>query len=101
MNTQPLAGSQLSVVQGFLSTQLMAVPTHCPFAQTSPVVQRLPSLQGSVFGVKTQPSAGAQLSVVHGFLSSHTIDAPAHFPPVHTSAVVQALPSSHLLEFGV
>ena len=82
LKKQPLALSQPSVVQGFRSSQtggafgmhrpvaasqtsapLHALPSsHCVgtpaqmlFAQTSPVVQRLLSLHGAVFGKCTQP----------------------------------------------
>jgi hypothetical protein len=36
---------QLSVVQAFPSSQLIAVPTQTPLAQASPVVQALLSVQ--------------------------------------------------------
>src|SRR5262249_40518477 len=42
---QPVAGSQLSVVQALPSSQLTALPTHWSARQTSPVVQALWSLQ--------------------------------------------------------
>ena len=39
--TQPVAGLHESSVQTLLSSQLRRVPTHCPPAQVSPVVQAL------------------------------------------------------------
>jgi hypothetical protein len=48
-NLQPLAGSQLSVVQGLLSLQLTAEgPAQVPPAQASPLVHALLSLQLTV-----------------------------------------------------
>src|SRR5207249_3060368 len=62
--TQPVGGSHESSVQTFASLQLSGgPPTHAPLAQTSAVVQALPSLHGAVFGVWTQPVAGLQESV--------------------------------------
>src|SRR5205823_1095588 len=50
--TQPVTGSHVSVVHTLPSTQLGGgPPTQTPPAQVSAVVQALPSLQGSVFGV--------------------------------------------------
>ena len=47
--TQPVAGSQVSVVQRFPSSQLGGgPPTHVPFAHVSAVVQTLPSVHGAV-----------------------------------------------------
>ena len=66
---QPVAGAQLSVVQGFASSQLI--------------------------GVWVQPLAGAQPSVVHTFASSQLMALPpTHWPARQASAVVQALASS-------
>jgi hypothetical protein len=42
---QPILGSQLSLVQGLLSSQLTILPPHLPPLQVSPVVHMLPSLQ--------------------------------------------------------
>lgn len=50
VNTQPFAGTQLSVVQEFWSSHAMATPVHVPALQTSPLVQALPSSHDSVFG---------------------------------------------------
>ena len=102
---QPLAASQLSVVQGLLSLQFtlgsMAVPTQVPVVQTSPLVQALPSLQSRLVGVWTQPLAGVQESVVQALPSSQ-----ARLPPLQTLAAqtsfwLQALPSSQLAVLAV
>ena len=66
---QPLAGAQLSAVQGFPSSQLI--------------------------GLWVQPLAGAQPSVVQMFASSQLIALPTHWPARQASAVVQALASLH------
>lgn len=93
---QPACGSQTSVVQGLLSSQLTAVvPVHRPTAQVSPEVHASPSSQAVVLSVAVQPTAGSQASVVHGLLSSHTTwVTPPHKPRAQVSPVVQALPSS-------
>jgi hypothetical protein len=95
----PSAASQLSVVQGFLSSHAsFAVPAaHSPAAQTSPTVHALLSLHAAVLAVWVQPSLTSQASLVQTLPSSQlgAMD-PAHLPVAsHTSAVVQALPSSH------
>ena len=121
--TQPLAGSQLSVVHGLLSSQFggaefvhpvagrhagglqalpgqtTAVPVHTPFVHWSPVVHALPSSQaGPVSGALTHPVAGLQLSAVHGLLSSQVGGVPATHPVVglQVSMPLQALPSLQL-----
>jgi len=66
---QPLAGAQLSAVQGFPSSQLI--------------------------GLWVQPLAGAQPSVVQMFASSQLIALPTHWPARQAYAVVQALASLH------
>jgi hypothetical protein len=43
LNTQPVAGSQPSVVHRFASSQTTAAPTHAPPEQLSPEVQAFPS----------------------------------------------------------
>src|SRR5207237_1169330 len=61
--TQPVAGSHVSVVHTLPSTQLGGgPPTQTPPAQVSGMVQALPSLQGSVFGVP--PTHAAEPSQV-------------------------------------
>ena len=69
--TQPLALSQLSSVQGLLSSQANAVPRHLPFAQASFSVHASPSLHGDSIGVALQPFLPSQASLVHGSPSSH------------------------------
>ena len=77
--TQPLAGSQLSVVQALLSLQRLTAPgSHLPLAQASLVLQLLPSSQAAVLAVAAQvPVLASQLSSVHGLLSVQTLAAPA------------------------
>ena len=49
VNTQPLAGSQESVVQPLPSLQVLAVPgAQLPALQASPLLQTLPSSQGAL-----------------------------------------------------
>ena len=125
---QPLAESQLSVVQSSPSSQLMAVPIpHVLLAQRPLPVQALPSshtallalcpqpvaphvssVQGflssqlAALAVWTQPLPGSQLSYVHATPSSQvTALPPAHVPVAQVSPLVQALPSSHVPVFGV
>jgi hypothetical protein len=92
---QPVAGLHESFVQMLPSLQLTRLPPpHTPALQTSPVVQALPSLHGSVFGVYTQaPVDGLQESVVQGLPSLHTRAVPAQAPAAQRSFVVQLLPS--------
>jgi hypothetical protein len=53
---QPVAASQLSVVQRLLSSQLMGVPAQLPLTHLSPLVQALLSSQGVLSGC--DPSGG-------------------------------------------
>ncbi len=96
--TQPALASQLSVVQGLLSSHkvagLTAVPLHALDPHTSLVVQALPSSHGTLFAALTQPDFGLQLSLVQRFLSSHPTALPVQPPPLHASPWLQALPSS-------
>ena len=96
--TQPLAGSQESLVHNFPSSQVIPLPAQVPPLQTSPFVQALPSLQLAVLLTFAQPLAGMQLSSVHALPSPHTlatsIALPAHLPPAQTSPLVQKFPSS-------
>jgi hypothetical protein len=71
VNTQPVAGLQVSVVQVMPSLQTSGVPaTHAPPAQASPVVHAFPSVQGFVLFAKTHVSVVAlHVSVVHGLPS--------------------------------
>ena len=63
--TQPVAGLQVSIVHGLLSSQSTGSPTHVPaVVHRSLVVQALPSLQGlpTWLGSGTQvPVAGLHL----------------------------------------
>jgi hypothetical protein len=77
---QPVAGAQLSSVQGLLSLQSRGVAParQVPPPQVSPTVQAFPSLQGLVLLALMQPVAGSQESSVQGLLSLHARDvAPA------------------------
>lgn len=93
----PEAGLQPSSVQMFASSQLSeARPTQVPLAQTSPLVQALPSSHGLELFTKTQPLAGSQLSVVQILPSLHLMSGPPlHDPPEQASPMVQAFPSLH------
>ena len=95
---QPVAGRQVSVVQGFPSSQVGAVPgTQAPARQASPTVQALPSSHAAVVGAKTQPVIASQLSAVQGLVSSQTVAAPGRqAPSLQASPLVQMLPSSQL-----
>jgi hypothetical protein len=95
--TQPLLASQLSVLQGLLSSHSPAAPgTQAPPLHASPVVQALPSLQVASPGRAVQPVLLSQLSMVQGLLSSHAVALPPpQLPSAHCSALVQALPSLH------
>jgi len=56
MNSHPVAGLQVSLVQALPSMQGNgAPPTQVPDAQVSPVVQASPSLHGNVFGAFWHP----------------------------------------------
>jgi hypothetical protein len=96
--TQPLAGLQKSSVQEFPSSQSWAevsTPAHEPAAQTSSVVQALPSSQAVVLSVLEQPVALLQTSSVQPFPSLQSGAAPpTQTPAEQVSDVVQASPSS-------
>jgi hypothetical protein len=91
----PESGLQESVVQVSSSSQLGgAPPTHWPALHVSPVVQPLPSSQGTAFVTWTQPILGSQESSVHGFASSQSSDPVGpQTPASQTSPVVQTSPS--------
>jgi phage-related protein len=93
--THPVDVSQVSVVQTLPSSQFGAAPpTQVPFAQVSPVVQALASLQATVLLVWTHPVNASQVSVVQTFPSSQFGAAPpTQVPLEHVSFVVQAFPS--------
>ena len=93
-----LPAPQVSNVQGSPSWQFVT-PAQRRLAQTSPVVQALPSSHVAVLAVERQIPP-AQLSVVHGLLSVQSFALPAQTVPVQVSANVQALPSSHVTAIG-
>src|SRR3989454_108699 len=77
-------------------------PARAPPAQVSAVVQALPSVQATVFGVFTQPVAGSHESSVQTFASlQFGAGPPTQTPPAQVSPVVQALPSVQGAVFGV
>jgi hypothetical protein len=92
---QPVPGSQLSLVQTLLSSQLSAGPlTQTPPEHVSLVVQTVPSLHGAVLLAFTQPVAGLQESSVQVFPSLQLRGTPGwHAPAEQKSPTVQALPS--------
>lgn len=96
-NTQPWAGSQLSVVHGSPSSHVTTpTPTHRPAAQLSVVVQRLPSLQGGpLAGTSTQPLAGTHPASWHGPSPLHRRATPLHTPLAQRSLTVHASSSLH------
>lgn len=88
---QPDAGEQLSLVQGLLSLQVMAVPEQAPLLQESAEVQALLSLQAAVLFVNTQPLVALHVSLVQGLLSLQEVAVPEHAPFLQLSLVVQVL----------
>jgi hypothetical protein len=98
--SQPLSGSQLSVVQTLSSPQVsdtvMARPTQLPSKHWSLSVQASLSWHGAVLLAKAQPLVGSQPSLVQGLASLQIAGRPTQVPPVHVSPVVQAVPSSQL-----
>ena len=94
--TQPIPGSQLSLVHTFPSLQSSGGPgVQAPLLHRSLTVQALPSLHTFVLFTCVQPVAGLQPSVVQPLPSSQLTAAPGtHCPPLHVSLWVQALPSS-------
>lgn len=101
--THPLFGSQVSIVQGLLSSQTRPAPgTHLPPAQVSPLVQALPSLQNCPPGTTMQPFALSQVAVEQTFGATHTIGPPPwQAPNWQCSPCVQASPSVHGAVLGV
>src|SRR5438552_1394860 len=91
--TQPVAGLQLSSVQGLPSLQSGAgPPPRLPPLQLYSAVLRSPSLQGAVLLVWTHPVAGLQLSSVQGLPSLQSgAGPPTQLQPLQVSLVVQAL----------
>jgi hypothetical protein len=76
LKTQPVVGSQLSLVQKVASSQTRGTPEHAPPEHVSPVVHASRSLHALALFVKTQPVAGLQVSVVQTLLSPQTRGAP-------------------------
>src|SRR5437868_5624770 len=102
VKTQPLAGSQVSLVQTLPSLQASGgPPTHAPpehvsALHTSGAVHALPSLQGLELVVKTPPLAGGRVSFVQTLPPLQVSGGPpVHWPAEHVSFVEQALPSLH------
>ena len=97
VKTQPVAGSQVSVVHGLPSLQVIAAPgLQAEPAQTSPLVQALLSVHGRELAANTQPVAALQLSLVQALLSLQVVSAPGmHEPAEHASPTVQTFPSLH------
>ncbi len=102
---QPTWVSQASVVQSFLSSQVVetsnGVPMHLPAWHASPLVHALPSPQGATLAPCLQPAVASQESSVHGLASSHWIAWPWHCPPLHASALLHALPSEHTVPLAL
>ena len=100
----PVAALQLSLVQPFLSSQLLAgPPTQAPWAQVSPTVQALPSSHlAELPGCWQSPVLPSHLSSVHGWLSLQSLVVPAaHLPALHTSLSVHGSPSSQVVVSGL
>jgi hypothetical protein len=98
VNTQPCAGTQVSVVQTLPSLHTGAAPpTHAPAEQVSFVVQALPSSQAAVLFTFAQPDVGWQESSVQTLPSLQLGGGPpTHEPKAQVSLVVHALPSLHV-----
>lgn len=96
-----MVAEHASVVQASLSLHTSAAPLHAPVAQTSLVVQALPSLQvvpSAAAGALQVPDFASQASTVQGLLSLQTVALPgAQVPLAHKSLTVQALPSVQAL----
>ncbi len=93
----PIAGSQLSTVHSFPSSQVGAgPPTHSPFQHLSFNVHLSPSSQSRPLTFFDEhPPAGSQSSTVQTLSSSQsTWPWPLHLPWWHLSSLVQLLPSS-------
>src|SRR5262249_29012848 len=85
--THPFSGSQVSSVQGLLSSQLGGVPgVQLPPWQLS--VQALPQLVPLRTGLRLQPPRGSQVSVVQGLFASQLRGVPAAQPVAGLQASV-------------
>src|SRR5439155_1503150 len=94
---QPVAGSHESVVQTLPSSPLGGgPPTQTPPAQVSAVVQALPSLQGSVFGVPpTHAAAPSQVLPLMQGLLAQAWPAGSNWQVGEQQSPATRLPSSH------
>ena len=101
---QPVAGSQVSVVQGLESLQTGGAPSvHTPLWQVSLPLQRSPSGQSVPFntGGFSQPKTGSQESLVHTLASSQSSGVPSTQTAVwHSSTPLQTLPSPQAVPSG-
>jgi hypothetical protein len=97
MLAHPSVPSQVSVVQGLSSSQLLMVsPVQIPPLHWSPLVHAFPSLHPLVLWVYLHPVSGTQESLVHELLSSQSSGLPPmHTPSVQVSPTVHAFPSMH------
>ena len=88
---QPAWASQVSVVQGLPSSQVLGpAGVQTPALQASPMVQLLLSLQTAVLLVCWQPFEMSQESSVHGLPSSQIAAVPGvQMPPAQVSPRVQ------------
>jgi hypothetical protein len=100
---QPCAASHTSVVQGFASLQLGAVPgVQAPPWQVSRPLQAFGSLHAAPLedGVCSQPTPAVHVSAVQGLLSLQLTDVPDwHVPLWQASTPLQRLPSLHEAPF--
>src|SRR5207249_4306122 len=96
--------SLVSVVHGFASAQVSAVPAlHTPVWHVSVPLHAFPSLHEVPFETAAclQPATGSQVSVVQGLLSLQVSDVPAvQAPAWHVSTPLHTLPSLHEVPFG-
>jgi hypothetical protein len=104
VEVQPVSGLHESVVHGFESLHVSAVPAvQVPLWQVSAPLHRLPSVQDVPFAtdVFTQPVVVLHESVVHGFESLQEIGVPAvQLPAWQVSAPLHRLPSRQGVPFG-
>jgi hypothetical protein len=81
VETQPVAATQVSTVQGFRSSQLgPGPPAQLPPAHLSAVVQASLSSHASVLFACWQPSVTSQESSVQTLESLHEMVEPTHVP---------------------
>jgi hypothetical protein len=89
----PPTGSQLSIVHGLRSLQVLAVPLHAPWihcgssTQPSVTVHVLPSGKGAA---SQAPVWSLQVAVVHGLPVSQALNEPKHRPDWHLASSTQA-----------